>query len=388
MADSAHLNHVPVRRIGRSPVELPEIDNLASRFPGIRSSPCGQEGLVVRILRVVCMLFWMVALIAPVAMNGQESTVLVVTGSSMPEPLYLLWNDEYHKQQPNVKLRYLPEGSGAGASRVLTSTGDFSGGDAPIPAKELKGATSPVVELPTVLIGIVVVYNLPGMSGELRLSGPVLASIYLGKITMWNDPALVKLNPDTNLPAIPIKVVHRSPGKGSSYILSDFLSKSSPEFLGRAGRSESPDWPVGASAGRTQDMVEKVAGSSGSIGYTELNIAEKATLHMASIRNAEGEFVRPSLRTIAAAAKAMTTRATDDFRISLTNGPGKDSYPISSFTWFYVPAVARDSQRGRAIAAYLKWVYEDGQKLAQDQGYPPLPAELLAKVSAKAATLH
>ncbi len=341
-----------------------------------------------RVVRDLGALFLTLAVMLPVAVDGQGSTVLVVTGSSMPEPLYTLWNEEYHKQQPTVQVRYLPEGSGQGATRVLTGAGDFAGGDAPIPEKDLKGATTRVVELPTVLIGIVVVYNLPGTTGELHLSGPVLASIYLGKITAWNDPALVKLNPDTKLPSIPIQVLHRSPGKGSSYIFSDFLSKASPEFLTRVGRNESPNWPVGATAGRSQDMVEKVGASAGTIGYTELNIAEKASLRMASIRNAEGEFVRPSARSIAAAAKALTSRTTDDFRISLTNAPGKESYPISSFTWFYVPAVAKDSERGRAIADYLKWVYTSGEKLAQEQGYPPLPEELLAKVMAKAATIR
>ncbi len=343
---------------------------------------------MARIWKTVLVLALTLAVLSPAAMNGQDSTVLVVTGSSMPEPLYLKWNDEYHKQQPNVKLRYLPEGSGAGALRVLTGTGDFAGGDAPIPEKELKTATSQVVELPTVLIGIVVIYDLPGTSGELRLSGPVLANIFLGKITDWNDPALLKLNPETRLPAIPIKVVHRTAGKGSSYILTDFLSKASQEFLSRIGRNESPNWLIGANAGRTQDMVDKVEATAGAIGYTELNIAEKASLHMASIRNEEGEFIRPSARSIAAAAKAMTGKTTDDFRISLTNGPGRASYPISSFTWFYVPAVAQDSQRGRAIEQYLKWVYSSGQKLAQEEGYPPLPDELLARVAAKAATIR
>ncbi len=341
-----------------------------------------------RIVRDVGALLLTLAVWMPVATDGQGSTVLVVTGSSMPEPLYVLWNDEYHKQQPAVQVRYLPEGSGAGARRVLTGTGDFAGGDAPIPEKELKAATTKVVELPTVLIGIVMVYNLPGTTGELHLSGAVLANVFLGKITAWNDPALVKLNPDTKLPAIPIQVLHRSAGKGSSYILSDFLSKASPEFLSRVGRSESPNWPVGVTAGRPQDMAEKVAATSGAIGYTELNMAEKASLRMASIRNAEGEFVRPSARSIAAAAKTLTSRTTDDFRISLTNAPGKDSYPISSFTWFYVPAVAKDPQRGRAVAEYLRWVYTSGEKLAQEQGYSPLPEDLLAKVMTKAATIR
>jgi phosphate transport system substrate-binding protein len=346
------------------------------------------EDLVGRVLRQIILLFLMLAILVPVTTDGQASTVLVVTGSSMPGPLYLLWNDEYHKQQPAVQIRYLPEGSGAGASRVLTGAGDFAGGDAPIPEKELKTATAKVVELPTVLIGIVVVYNLPGTTGELHLTGPVLANIYLGKITAWNDPALVKLNPDANLPALAIQVFHRSPGKGSSYILSDYLSKVSPEFLARAGRSESPNWPLGTTAGRSQDMAEKVSATSGAIGYTELNMAEKASLRMATIRNAEGEFVKPSARSIAAAAKALTGKTNDDFRASLTNAPGRDTYPISSFTWFYVPAIAKDSQRGHAVAEYLKWVYTSGEKIAQEQGYPPLPEELLAKVAAKAETIR
>jgi len=330
----------------------------------------------------------MLAILWPATSDGQGSTVLVVTGSSMPEPLYLLWNDEFHKQQPGVQVRYLPEGSGAGATRVLTGTGDFGGGDAPIPEKELKSSTSRIVELPTVLIGIVLVYNLPGVSGELRLTGPVLANIYLGKITNWNDPALVKLNPESKLPSLPIRVLHRPPGKGSSYIFSDFLSKASPEFLTRVGRSESPNWPVGGTAGRSQDMTEKVAATPGAIGYTELNMAMKASLHMASIRNADGDFVRPSAHSIAAAAKVLTNKSSDDFRISLTNAPGKDSYPISSFTWFYVPAVAKDAQRGRAVAEYLRWVYTSGEKMAQEQGYSPLPEELLAKVMTKAETIR
>jgi phosphate transport system substrate-binding protein len=327
-------------------------------------------------------------LVAPAAVDGQSSTVLVVTGSSMPEPLYLRWNDEYHKQQPAVSLRYLPDGSGAGAERVLAGSGDFGGGDAPIPEKALKSAAAKVIELPTVLIGIVVVYNLPGVSGELRLTGPVLANMYLGKITQWSDPAIAKLNPDLKLPGTAIQVVHRTAGKGSSYILTDFLAKSSAEFLAKVGRSESPNWPAGSSAGRSQDLVDKVAATSGAIGYTELNLAERSSLKIASIRNADGEFVRPSAHTISAAALALGGKMTDDFRISLTNAPGKESYPISSFTWFYVPAVSKDSARGQAIAEYLKWVYSSGEKLAQEQGYPPLPGELLTKVAAKAATIR
>jgi phosphate transport system substrate-binding protein len=319
---------------------------------------------------------------------GQTSTVLVATGSGMPEPLYILWNDEYHRQQPAVQLRYLPEGTGESAVRVLAGSGDFGGGDAPISEKDLKESKIGVVELPTVVIGIVAIYNLPGTTGELHLTGPVLADILLGKISSWDDPAVVKLNPSMKLPGLPIRVVHRTEGKGSNYILSDFLSKVSPEFLARVGRGESPKWPVGASASRPQDMIEKVRTAEGAIGYTELNLAAKSGLRLASIRNAVGEFVRPSARSIAAAAVALQGKMTDDFRVSLTNAPGKESYPISSFTWLYVPAVAKDPQRGHAVADFLKWVYTSGQGIAREQGYAPLPDEVLSKVAAKASTIR
>jgi phosphate transport system substrate-binding protein len=319
---------------------------------------------------------------------SQASITLVATGSSLPEPLYVLWAAEYHKLHPETQLRYLPEGTGESANRILSGSGDFGGGDAPIPKERLKDASHPILELPTVLIGIAVVYNLPGVQAGLRFSGPVLANIYLGKTTSWNDPEIAKLNPDVKLPVLSIRVLHRSEGKGSSYIFSDFLSKVSPEFQAKIGRSVSPKWVVGDSFGRTQDLLDNVQKTRGAIGYTELNWAEKSGLLVARIRNVAGEFIKPSVKSIAEAASALSGKMTDDFRVSLTNAPGKDSYPISSFTWLYVPAVASDAQRGRAVAQYLHWVFSSGQELAGAQGYAPLPASLLAKVQAKAATIH
>jgi phosphate transport system substrate-binding protein len=237
-----------------------------------------------------------------------------------------------------------------------------------------------------VLIGIVIVYNLPNVSGDLRLSGPVVAEIFLGKIKMWNDPAIAKLNPEMKLPGQPIQVIHRTEGKGSNYILSDYLCKVSPDFLAKAGRGESPNWPVGASAARSQDMSDRVRATPFAIGYSELNLAERASLRIARIKNSANEFVKPTEKTFANAA--LEVKISDDFRASLTNAPGMESYPITSFTWFYVPAKAKDPSRGRAVAAYLKWIYADGQQVAQNQGYATLPKELLAKVSASAATIH
>jgi len=315
--------------------------------------------------------------------QAQKSITLVATGSSLPEPLYIAWGDAYHAQHPGTQLRYLPEGTGESARKILAGVGDLGGGDAPIPESGAKTAAQSVLELPTVLIGIAVVYNLPNTPGELRLTGPVLADIFLGKVKFWNDSEIVKLNSAMKLPAQAIQVIHRADGKGANYILADFLCKVSPEFLAKAGRGESPKWPVGISTARSQDMAEKVRATSWSIGYTESNLAQMASLRMALIKNPAGEFILPSTKSIAAASLGAKMR--DDFRVSLTNAPGKDSYPVASFTWLYIPAKSQDPERGRAVADYLKWVYAQGQEIAQQRGYATLPSPLLSKVAATAA---
>jgi phosphate transport system substrate-binding protein len=319
---------------------------------------------------------------------AQTQMVLVTTGSTMPEPLYVLWGDEYHKLHPDTQLRYLPVGTSESAKQVLSGVGDLGGGDAPIPEEQLKGATHAAVELPTVLVGIAIFYNVPDNATSIRLSGPVLANIFLGKTTSWNDPEIVRLNPDSKLPDLPIKVLHRTDGKGSNYIFSDFLSKLSPEFRAKVGANVSPKWPVGDAFSRCQDLLASAAKTPGSIGYAELRCGEKSGLSIARIRNAAGEFVKPSTKSISDVAMAMEPKMRDDFRVSLTNAPGKQSYPIVSFTWFYVPVHPQDSQRSHAVNEYLSWVYASGQEIAQAQGYAPLPPSVLQKVRAKVAALH
>ena len=323
--------------------------------------------------------------------NGlaQSQMVLVTTGSTMPESLYVSWGDEYSKTHPKTQLRYLAVGTSESADRVLSGTGgDLGGGDAPIPEKQLKKATHAALELPTVLVGIAVFYNLPGNATSLRLSGPVLSDIYLGRTTSWRDPEIGRLNPDSRLPDLPIKVLHRTDGKGSNYIFSDFLSKLSPEFREKVGKSVSPKWPVGTAFSRCSDMLSDAAKTPGAIGYAEVRCGEKSGLSIARIRNAAGEFVKPSTKSISEAALAMESKITNDFRVSLTDAPGAESYPIVSFTWFYVPVHPQDSQRGQAVNEYLNWVYGSGQDIAQAQGYAPLPQPVLQKVRARVAAMH
>jgi phosphate transport system substrate-binding protein len=332
--------------------------------------------------------FIICAILLPATVRSQEKMVLVQTGSSMPEPLYKNWIEAYHKQQPSTEIRYMAVGTAESSRNILAGSGDFGGGDAPIPEAQLRSAQKPILELPSVLIGIVVIYELPDVGGELRLTGPVVANIFLGKIKVWNDPAIARLNPEIKLPDLPIQVLHRNDGKGSNYILSDYLAKVSPEFLSAAGRGESPKWPLGQAFQRSQDLVTKLRSTPGAIGYTELNLAASSGVRVASIKNAAGEFVKPSTKSIAAAASASGSKMSNDFRVSLTNAPGKESYPISSFTWIYVPVVAKEPGRGAAVANYLKWAYTSGQKIAQEQGYATLPDDVLEKVVAKASTVR
>src|SRR5260370_4005604 len=218
--------------------------------------------------------------------QAQTSVTLVATGSSLPEPLYVAWGDAYHAQHPQTQLRYLPEGTGESARKILAGVGDLGGGDAPIPDNDIKDAA--VLELPSVLIGIAIVYNLPNTPGDLRLSGQVLAALLLGKVKSWNDPAIAKLNPAMKLPAEPLHVVHRTDGKDANYMLSDFLCKARPDFLAKSGRGESPTSAIGLRSDRSQDMAEQVRATSWSIGYTESNLAEMASLRMARIKNPAG----------------------------------------------------------------------------------------------------
>ena len=338
--------------------------------------------LATILLLAVCL-----TILSPAGLS-QTQIVLVTTGSTMPQSLYVLWGDEYHKLHPETQVRYLPVGTSESAKGVLSGAEDLGGGDAPIPEKQLREAAHAALELPTVLVGIAIFYNLPGSVGSIRLSGPVLANIYLGKTTSWSDREIAKLNPGVKLSDLPIKVLHRTDGKGSNYIFSDFLSKLSPEFRAKIGKDVSPKWPVGEAFSRCQDLLASVAATPGAIGYAEVRCGENSGIQIAEILNLAGEFVKPSAKSISEVALVMESKMKEDFRVSLTNAPGKESYPIVSFTWFYVPLNVQDLQRRGAVNEYLSWVYTSGQEIAQAQAYTTMPPLVLEKVRAKLATLH
>lgn len=348
--------------------------SIAQRFPGWR--------LFLQV--------WLLPLFASAlfstAAQAQSSIVLVGSGSSVPAPLYTRWTQEYGKRSANIQIRYVPIGTSDGIKEISRDASDFGAGEAQLTERQRKEGS--LTELPVVLIGIVVIYNVPDLHGELRLSGEVLAEIFLGDVKTWNAPQIVKLNPDVPLPNLAIKVINRPAGKGSNYVFTDFLSKVNPKFRGEVGVSASPKWPVGEAAESSSDVADKVKNVSGSIGYVEYQYAVKANIPQAAVLNPAGRFVKASMETIAAACDAAETPRWNNFSASLTNVPGAQSYPITSFTWIYLRTTASDAARAAALSDLLNWIYSDGQRSASLEGYSALPSQLLAEVRKKAKALQ
>ena len=318
--------------------------------------------------------------------RAQNAVVLVGSGSSVPAPLYARWTQEYGKHNPHIQMRYLPVGTSEGIKQISHGVGDFGAGEAQLTEKERKEGG--LMELPVVLIGIVPIYNLPEVHQELRLSGEVLAEIFLGEIKNWNAAPIAKLNPELSLPNLGIQVVNRPAGKGSNYVFTDFLSKTSSKFRAQVGISPSPKWPVGVPAERSADMADKVKASPGSIGYVEYQYAVKGNISQVAVLNPSGKFVRASAESIVDACKAIEAPQWNSFSASLTNAPGADSFPITSFSWIYLRTKATDSARAAALGDLLDWIYTDGQQCATQEGYSELPPQLLAAVRKKVKALQ
>jgi phosphate transport system substrate-binding protein len=294
-------------------------------------------------------------------------------GATFPYPIYSKWFAEYNKLHPDVRINYQSIGSGGGIRQLSNQTVFFGATDGPMTPEQQLAAPGPILHFPTVLGAVVPVYNLPGVEAELKFSGQVLADIFLGKITKWNDPALAKDNPSVSLPGQEITVVHRSDGSGTSYIWCDYLSKVSPEYRKTVGVATAVNWPVGLGGKGNEGVAGLVKQTPASLGYVELIYALQNKIPFGSVRNSDGEFVGASVEAVTAAAASAASKMPADFRVSITNAPGKGVYPISSFTWLLYYQNPKDKQRGRIMVDFLKWALTDGQRFAGELGYAPLP---------------
>ncbi len=320
------------------------------------------------------------------AANAGASLQINGAGATFPYPIYSKWFDEYHKQHPEVRINYQSIGSGGGIRQVSNETVFFGATDGPMTEEQLKAAPSKILHFPTVLGADVPVYNLPGVS-ELKFSGALLADIFLGKITRWNDPALARINPGVTLPASEITVVHRSDGSGTTYIWVDYLSKVSPEWKEKVGVATSVNWPAGVGGKGNEGVAGLVRQTPGSIGYIELVYALQNKIPIGAVQNAQGEFVVASTDSVTAAAAAAASQMPADFRVSITNAAGPGAYPISSFTWMLLFEDPKDKTQARAMVEFLKWALTDGQQFASQLGYAPLPAEVVKQELALLETI-
>jgi phosphate transport system substrate-binding protein len=318
--------------------------------------------------------------------EDQKTIVLVGGGSTVPLPLYKKWKEEYNKLNRPVQMEYVPFGTAEGITQISNGKSDFGAGEVLLTSDQL--AKDNLMQLPAAIIGIVPVYNLPGLHQKLRFSGEVLAEIFLGEVTNWNDARIARINAGVSLPNMPIQVIYRPGGKGTNYVFTDFLSKTSSKFREKIGRTPSPHWPVGVPAERSSDMGEKVKSTPGSLGYIEFQYVDDYSLEAASILNPAGRYVQASSQTILAACRSVEDPDWAKFGVSLTNAPGADSFPIASFTWLYVRKPS-DKERAAALADLLTWMFgNDGQRFALAQGYPEMPQALLTRIKAKAISLR
>jgi phosphate transport system substrate-binding protein len=293
--------------------------------------------------------------------------------------MYSKWFSEYHKAHPDIQINYQSIGSGGGIRQVLAGTVDFGASDGPMTDEQLAQAKTKILHVPTVLGANVPAYNIPGVTAELKFTPEALAGIFLGKIASWNDPAIAAANPGVNLPNQPIIVIHRSDGSGTTYIWTDYLSKVSPEWQSQVGKGTSVKWPVGLGGKGNEGVAGMIRQMQGSIGYIELIYAIENKISYGIVKNAAGAFVKASLASVTAAAASVKSMPAD-FRVSITNAPGKEAYPVSSFTWLLIPAQSKDAAKGKILADFLAWMVDDGQKMTADLAYAPLPDSVAAKV--------
>jgi len=334
-------------------------------------------------LRKLYPVFALLLLVLPTA----AQTKLNGAGATFPYPIYSKWFNQYHQEHPEIEINYQSIGSGGGIRQVTAGTVDFGASDGPMSDQQLADAKKKIIHLPTVLGAVVPAYNIPGFKGELKFTPEVIAGIYLGKITTWNDPAIAKANPGVSLPGQSIIVVHRSDGSGTTYIFTDYLSKVSNEWRDSVGKNTSVKWPTGLGAKGNEGVAGMVRQMDGAFGYVELIYAVQNNITFGSVKNAAGVFVKASLDSTTAAAASMKSMPAD-FRVSITNAPGKDAYPIASFTWLLVPADWKDKTKEKVIVDFLSWMLEQGQTMTADLNYAPLPDSVKQKEREAIKMIH
>jgi phosphate transport system substrate-binding protein len=323
--------------------------------------------------------FWGAMLLACLVLAGVPAWAqnINAAGATFPYPIYSKWFDEYHKLHPMVQINYQSIGSGGGIRQLSDKTVDFGASDGPMTDDQFKQAGFKILHFPTVLGADVPTYNIPGVTAELKFTPEALAGIFLGKITKWNDPAIASANPGVKLPKDDIIVVHRSDGSGTTYIWTDYLSKVSSDWKAKVGTNTSVNWPVGLGGKGNEGVAGLVKQTPNSMGYVELIYAIQNNMPYGDVKNSSGAFIKASLASVSAAAAGAPIP--DDFRVSITNAPGKDAYPISSFTWLLIPANIPDAAKRDAIKGFLTWMLTSGQQDCEPLAYAKLPKEVVTR---------
>ncbi len=307
------------------------------------------------------------------------SVSLIGAGATFPQPLYAKWSAQYARINPNVKINYQGIGSGGGIRQISERTVDFGATDGPMTDAQMQKAQGKLLHIPMTLGAVVPIYNLPEVSKPLVFSGPVLADLFLGKITKWNDPRLVELNPDAGLPDRPVTTVHRSDGSGTSYIFTDYLSKVSQEWRGGPGKGTTVNWPSGRGAKGNDGVAADVKQNPGSLGYVELIYAANNNISYGAVINAKGEPILASIESVTRAAGSFED-VPNDLRMSITNPDASGAYPISGMTWILIYQQQQDPGKAKALVDFLWWATHDGQAMTAPLRYAPLPEELLSRV--------
>jgi phosphate transport system substrate-binding protein len=335
------------------------------------------NGFLVMGLTVACG-----AALAEVRMQG--------AGATFPAPIYQRWVAEYQKAHPEVQIDYQAIGSGGGIKGITEKTVDFGASDAPMTAKELAAAGGDIVQIPTVAGSVVIAYNVPGVSQQLKFDGPTIADIYLGKITKWNDPKIAALNPGVQLPDLAITPVHRTDGSGTNFIFTNYLATQSQEFKEKVGTGKSVEWPGGQGGKGSDGVTQIVQGTRGALAYVEIAYAHQNKIPNALLKNKDGEFVDASPETVSAAGEGAVSQMGKTLAVNIWNQPGKTAYPIASFTYILVHrdlSYVKDPAKAKALVGFLKWATTDGEKLAAELDYAPLSEGVQRKVQDALATL-